>query len=659
MNSQYLEVFLEEAQEHIQNLNKNLLELENQPSQTLIDEIFRSVHTLKGMAGTMGFNLITEISHEMEDLLQSIRSNKISVTPDIIDTLLMGVDFLEGLVGDIVENGQETQRDIQSFLEKIKLADKNVDSSNNNQEKNPKIVEDENFNKYEENLILEASKRNLKLFKIKVILDKDCLLKSARAFLVFKTLEKFGEVIKTIPTVQDIEDEKFDDEFKIYILTSAEKEEISKALIAITEISKIQIDELNIKGIIEKQDKDVPKVESSNIDNPLHSDNKHLKMTGKTLRVDIERLDKLMNLVSELIIIKTRLEDENETGQRKRETIEYLERITSNLHDAVMKVRMVPIENVFNRFPRVVHDLSRELSKKIKLVIEGAETELDRTIIDEIGDPLIHLIRNSADHGIEDPEERIAKGKPAEGIIKLIAYHDGNNVVIETSDDGKGIDVDKILETSIKKGLIDAEKAKNLKESEILSFMFEPGFSTKTKVTDVSGRGVGLDVVKTKIEALGGSVEIKTKKDAGTIFSIRLPLTLAIIQALMVYVGSEKYAIPLNSIKETIMIPCNEIKKVQNSEVTLLRGNVIPILRLEKLLDVETKVTNKDMSNVTVVIVKKGEKDVGLVVDSLIGQQEIVIKSLGNFLKNIKFIAGATILGDGTVALILDVNTLI
>jgi len=367
-----------------------------------------------------------------------------------------------------------------------------------------------------------------------------------------------------------------------------------------------------------------------------------------------------MNLVSELIIIKTRLDDINgdkDYQAKQREAIEYLERITSNLHDAVMKARMVPIENVFNRFPRVVHDLSRELSKEIDILIEGAETELDRTIIDEIGDPLIHLIRNAADHGIESPQERVSKGKPEHGTIRLKAYHDGNNVVIEVSDDGRGIDLNSVLKKAIEKGLIDKEQSKNLKEYEITSFLFEPGFSTKSSVTDVSGRGVGLDVVKTKIESLGGSIEINNKKDMGTTFLIRLPLTLAIIQALMVMVGEEKYAIPLSSIKETVIVSKKEIKKVQKSEVTILRGDVIPVIRLNEILDIEKK--NEDDDELTLVVVKKGEKDVGLAVDELIGQQEIVIKTLGSFLKDIKFIDGATILGDGEVALILDINKLV
>jgi two-component system chemotaxis sensor kinase CheA len=661
MNNQYLDIFLEESKEHIQNLNSNLLELESNPGQDIIDEIFRSAHTLKGMSGTMGFNRISEITHEMESLLQDIKDGTISVSPEVIDTLLESVDFLEKLIGDITENGEERDRDTKVILEKLRRKPGNATPLKESEKENKKPEENHIFNEFEERLMKEAIAKGLLVWEVLIKLDANCLLKSARAFLVFKTLESFGDIIKTRPIVQDIEDEKFDDEFTVYIISTHQKQDLEKALGSISELKSILIKEVE-QSSLEKDpgnSEESPKeTVACALDEQSVRHANHVKKTSKTLRVDIDRLDNLMNLVSELIIIKTRLDgmDEKTEGQKRREAVEYLERITSSLHDAVMKVRMVPIENVFNRFPRVVRDLARELSKNITLIIEGAETELDRTVIDEIGDPLIHLIRNSADHGIEIPEERFRKGKPAQGTIKLKAYHDGNNVVIEISDDGRGINLNNVLKTAIDKGLVDRERAKNLKESEIISFLFEPGFSTKDMVTDISGRGVGLDVVKTKIESLGGGIEINTVPDQGTTFLIRLPLTLAIIQALMVMVGEEKYAIPLSAIKETVIVASKDIKKVQKNEVTLLRGNVIPILRLGEMLDVESNGSSEE--DLTVVIVKKGERDIGLVVDSLIGQQEIVIKSLGNFLKNIKFIAGATILGDGKVALILDVNTM-
>lgn len=661
MGSQYLDVFLEESREHIQSLNNNLLSLEENPTKEVLDEIFRSAHTLKGMAGTMGFDQISEITHEMENLLQDIRSDKLTVTPDLIDLLLECVDILEALIDDVAINSQESDRNIELIIEKLRQRNFNLSkaeiekkSININETKEKNI-----FNEYELHLIKEAIDKNLSIWKITVELDSECLLKSARAFLVFKTIENLGDIIKTDPIVQDIEDEKFDREFIIYLVTSSSKDEILESLNNVSELKSVKIEPVEdsvIKGKKSKQ-KDVGKNKNLKPTKNL----KHVKKPSKTLRVDIDRLDNLMNLVSELIIIKTRLEDLDEKGdiQKRRETIEYLERITSNLHNAVMKVRMVPIENVFNRFPRVVRDLSRELSKKICLDIEGAETELDRTIIDEIGDPLIHLIRNSADHGIESPEERRKKGKPEEGTIKLKAYHDGNNVIIEVSDDGRGIDTERVLRKALDAGLVSEEKAAKLTETQILSFLFEAGFSTKKEITDVSGRGVGLDVVKTKIESLGGTIDVKMKKGEGTTFSISLPLTLAIIQALMVVVGNEKYAIPLSAIKETVIVSTDEIKKVQKREVTLLRGNVVPIIRLRKILDVRDGINENDEKELILVIVRRGEKDVALAVDGLLGQQEIVIKSLGNYLKDINFIAGATILGNGEVALILDADALV
>lgn len=664
MNNQYLDVFLEEAKEHIENLNKYLLELENNPSQEIVDEIFRSAHTLKGMSGTMGFTQLLELTHEMENLLQEIRSQEISVNEHIIDTLLKSVDILEELIHDVEEHGQEQERDIHMVLQMLKgkkaigLDEAKVTPNEN--EENYVF----SFNEYEERIIRKALEQGLYIWRVKVTLVDECLLKSARAFLVFKNLEAFGDIIKTEPSVQDIEDEKFDNEFTLYLITSKNKNDISQALSSVSELKSVDVTSVEHNSIA------VRKIESDKEQNSLETvktlasrqktskGTNGVRRTSKTLRVDIERLDNLMNLVSELIIIKTRLEDIKDNNyQAQRETIEYLERITSNLHDAVMKARMVPIENVFNRFPRVVHDLSRELSKKINLIIEGAETELDRTVIDEIGDPLIHLIRNAADHGIEYPQERVKKGKPEHGTINLKAYQDGNNVIIEVSDDGRGIDLSSVLTRALDVGLTSAEQAKNLKDYEIISYLFEPGFSTSSEVTDVSGRGVGLDVVKTKIESLGGSIETSFIKDKGTTFQIRLPLTLAIIQALMVLVGNEKYAIPLSSIRETVIVTKDQIKTVQKREVIFLRGNVIPIIRLNQAL--ETEKFDENQKELTLVIVKKGEKNVGLAVDDLIGQQEIVIKSLGKFLNDIEFIAGATILGNGEVALILDINKLV
>lgn len=682
---QYIEVFVEEAQEHLNNLNQYLLKLEVSPENPeYIDEIFRSSHTLKGMAGTMGYEKISEITHEMENVLQGIRNGEIKINSKTVDVLFECFDILENLVGSILQNGAEGNIDTSKVINRLKSVfeinesdekDYNKDHNKGHDVDENKKTSRLNFNEFEENLIKAAYEKKLNIFEIQISLNDDCLLKSARAFVIFKNLERIGEIIKTIPPVEDIEDEKFQKEFTLYLITSSAKEQIEKMLGSISEIQKIwvtPVDYTKKETIPVKEKNDLEGGEYNTViveseQDPSKSISQKLK-TGKTVRVDIEKLDNLMNLVSELIIIKTRLEgigENREIGiQELHEAVEYLERITTNLHDAVMKVRMVPIEQVFNRFPRMVRDLSKELNKEINLHIEGEETELDRTVIDEIGDPLIHLVRNAIDHGIETPEERKRQGKQANGNIILKAYHDGNNVVIEIDDDGKGIDLEKVLAKAIEKRFITVKESKELSEQDILQFLFKPGFSTSERITDISGRGVGLDVVKTKIESLGGTIDIETIQGKGSKFIVRLPLTLAIIQALLVGVGTEKYAVPLNSIKETVTINSKNINRIKNQEITLFRGEVLPIIRLNELLDISGNIFENSASNdfynedLTVVIVKKGEKLLGLAVDELIGQQEIVIKSLGKFLNNIKLIAGATILGDGQVALILDVNTL-
>lgn len=682
---QYIEVFVEEAQEHLNNLNQYLLKLEVSPENPeYIDEIFRSSHTLKGMAGTMGYEKISEITHEMENVLQGIRNGEIKINSKTVDVLFECFDILENLVGSILQNGVEGNIDTSKVINRLKSVfeinesdekDYNKDHNKGHDVDENKKTSRLNFNEFEENLIKAAYEKKLNIFEIQISLNDDCLLKSARAFVIFKNLERIGEIIKTIPPVEDIEDEKFQKEFTLYLITSSAKEQIEKMLGSISEIQKIwvtPVDYTKKETIPVKEKNDLEGGEYNTViveseQDPSKSISQKLK-TGKTVRVDIEKLDNLMNLVSELIIIKTRLEgigENREIGiQELHEAVEYLERITTNLHDAVMKVRMVPIEQVFNRFPRMVRDLSKELNKEINLHIEGEETELDRTVIDEIGDPLIHLVRNAIDHGIETPEERKRQGKQANGNIILKAYHDGNNVVIEIDDDGKGIDLEKVLAKAIEKRFITVKESKELSEQDILQFLFKPGFSTSERITDISGRGVGLDVVKTKIESLGGTIDIETIQGKGSKFIVRLPLTLAIIQALLVGVGTEKYAVPLNSIKETVTINSKNINRIKNQEITLFRGEVLPIIRLNELLDISGNIFENSASNdfynedLTVVIVKKGEKLLGLAVDELIGQQEIVIKSLGKFLNNIKLIAGATILGDGQVALILDVNTL-
>lgn len=691
--SQYLEIFIEESKEHLQGLNQSLLQLEKNPQDVpILNEIFRVAHTLKGMAGTMGFNKMAKLTHDMENVLHALRNNEIKVNTNLVDLLFRCLDALENYVNEVVTKGTEGNEEYSDIIKGLDailnkndakdaaVPDAAANTSNIANAANTANTQDEKteiehitskfkMNQYEHNLINKAADMSLNVFKIIVVLNKGCVLKSARAFIIFQTLERHGEIIKSEPRVEDIEDEKFDFEFTVVVISKRDAESFHKELMAISEVDDVIISTLHSNEVetvdVIKSDAQEVKTEVLHEENNTEAE-EHQKTqvsksnikTGKTVRVDIDRLDVLMNLVSELIIIKTRLEglEEIERNQNYNEVIEYFERVTTSLHDAVMKVRMVPIETVFNRFPRMLRDISRNLNKEIILNMSGEDTELDRTVIDEIGDPLIHLLRNSADHGIESLDKRREVGKPDAGQINLRAYQDGNNVVIEVEDDGSGIDLEKVKKKAIDRGFVNKDAAKNLSQKDIIDFLFKPSFSTSETITDLSGRGVGLDVVKTKIEALGGMVEVDTEAGRGSKFIIRLPLTLAIIQALLVQINTEKYALPLNTIREIIKIKPEDIKQVQKQEIILLRNTIVPIIRIGERLDVPP--SDKESKLLTVVVVKKGEKLSGFLVDNLIGQHEIVIKSLGKLLSGIKTIAGATILGDGNVALILDVNSL-
>jgi two-component system chemotaxis sensor kinase CheA len=684
--SQYLEIFIEETREHLQSLNQCLLKMEKSPEDSsMLNEIFRVAHTLKGMSGTMGFTRMSRLTHDMEDVLHALRSNEIKTSPKLIDTLFKCLDALDSYTTMVVETGSEGTEEnlpiIQTLASIIKgepheapaAAPAEAPAAAAGSAGGGETVGTLALNQYDIGVINKAADLGNNTYQITIRLNKGCVLKSARAFIIFKTLERHSEIIKSEPKVEDIEDEKFDFEFTVVVVSKEDAAVFDKDLNSIAEVDEVQIKVLETKREVAVQpagetaaagtaaaavqEEADAGAEAEAGQAKADSAMKKAK-TGKTVRVDIDRLDVLLNLVSELIIQKTRLEglEGIERTQDYVETVEYLERITTNLHDAVMKVRMVPVETVFNRFPRMIRDISKDLGKEVMLTMSGEETELDRTVIDEIGDPLIHLLRNSVDHGVESIEKRKSLGKPETGNIALRAYQDGNNVVIEVEDDGQGINIDKVKKKAIEKGLINKDMAANLTKKDIIDFLFKPSFSTADKVTDLSGRGVGLDVVKTKIEALGGIVEVETELGKGSKFFIRLPLTLAIIQALLVMVGNEKYAIQLSSIQKITNITPNDIKLVQKQEVVLYRNTVVPIVRLDRVLEVPKE--DEEQKTLTLVIVKRGDRLTGLVVDKIIGQQEIVQKSLGKFLSGIKLITSATILGDGNVALILDVNSL-
>lgn len=694
--SQYLEIFIDESNEHLQTLSDELMVLEKEPeNKDTINEIFRAAHSLKGMAGTMGYKRMQNLTHNMENVFSEIRNDKMKVNSKLVDVLFQCLDALESYVDNIRNTQDEGTDDNEPIIKELNdfLANEGQENAQPKEEKpqeeakpeggTDETITDVSLADFEKNAVNEALKKGMHVCNIHVYVDPNCILKAARAFLVFKNLEGHGDVIKSMPSVQDIEDEKFDFDFSIVFVTEEEASKILDIIKNVSEIKdavlteikeplKIEDDNAPAEASKEEHKNEAPAQDSAE-KKPAPSAAKKpaqaasakpgVKPVGRSVRVDIEKLDVLMNLVSELIIAKNGLvasasdEEGNAANQGFHEQIEYLERVTTNLHESVMKVRMMPIESVVSKFPRMIRDLSKKLNKKMELYMTGEETELDRTVIDEIGDPLMHLLRNSADHGLESAEVRAERGKPEVGSIFLNAYQDGNNVVIEVGDDGNGIDVEKVKAKAIEKGNITEEQAEMMTEKEIIDLLFRPSFSTSDKITDVSGRGVGLDVVKSKIEALGGAVEVKTTYGVGSTFIIHLPLTLAIIQALMVKLGDEKYAISLDSIQTIEDIPVSEIKYVHAKEVINLRGNVIPLVRLRELLDVPGE--PEESENITVVIVSKGDKQAGLVVDSLIGQLEIVIKSLGKYININKMISGATILGDGSVALIIDANTLV
>ena len=695
--SQYLEIFIDESEEHLQTLSDCIMVLEKEPdNKDTINEVFRAAHSLKGMAGTMGFKRMQHLTHDMENVFQEVRSDHIKVTSGMIDLLFKCLDALEGYVDNIKSTSDEGTEDNEVIIKELNdfiAKTEGVEETGNTEtseakEAAPESTQEEKAGQEkieltndEKKAIREAESNGQHIYVMTVHIQKDCLLKAARAFLVFKAVEDFGQILVYRPSSQDIEDEKFEFEFSFFLASEESEDKIVAVAKAVSEIEKVDAEEIHLDEYVKEaeaqeaqqakeataEQKEAPAEAPKAAEKKAPAANAKKQtnakpVTGRTVRVDIEKLDALMNQVSELIIAKNSLVSisSNESGEYQNqsfhEQIEYLERITTNLHESVMKVRMVPIESVVNKFPRMIRDLSRKLGKKMELYMTGEDTELDRTVVDQIGDPLQHLLRNSADHGLEDNATRVERGKPEVGSIFLKAFQEGNNVIIEVGDDGNGIDVAAVRDKAVERGVITAEQAENMSQKEIINILFLPSFSMAKKITDISGRGVGLDVVKSNIEALGGDVEVRTQLGEGTTFIVRLPLTLAIIQALMVEIRDEKYAIALGSISNIESIPVNEIKYVQAQEVIHLRGAVIPLIRLDQVLDMEEK--QEEPENLTVVIVKKGDSLAGLVVDNLIGQQEIVIKSLGKYINNNKIISGATILGDGEVALILDVNTL-
>lgn len=678
--SQYLDLFLEESLENVQILNQSLLSLESAPDNLeAVDEIFRAAHTIKGMSATMGFENMAQLTHKMESLLDKLREKQLALNDEIITALFKAVDTLESMV-ETVRGGGEPNLDVSELSAELIALEKGEKSSptvKGPENTEPVAAGDEvaattneiellSLNEYEKDLLRAVEEKGQKAYQINVKIDESCVMKGVRAYMVFRNLEPIGEVAKSFPSVQELEDENFENEFTLILITALTNDQIRANIESISEVRVGYIEEIRLEGCeiakSEAEGSEPKKNEAKQPVTPKANGNqangdKKLQKIHQTVRVDISRLDNLMSLVGELVINKTRLEQIYSSNNLSdlNETIEQIDRISTDLQNVVQNVRMVSVEQVFNRFPRMVRDLAKDLNKEVDLILEGKETELDRTVIDEIGDPLLHLIRNALDHGLELPEERRAAGKPETGTLRLSAKHEGNRVMIFVEDDGKGLNVDAIRRKALQNGVITSYQAENMEDMEICNLIFEPGFSTAKEVTGISGRGVGLDVVRSKIQALNGQVSLETKAGQGTRFIIKLPLTLAIIQALLVKVQEEIYAIPLGTIDETTSLEIEQIKDIQGQQVMMLREKVLPLAFLKEILDVPGDKVKNEMY---VVVVRRGEQQVGLIADELVGQQDIVINSLGKLLTGIRGLAGASILGDGRISLILDIGTL-
>lgn len=699
--SQYLDAFLDESGDNLEHLNELLLAAEqNQSDMDTINEIFRVAHTFKGMSATMGFQNMATLTHAMEDVMGLVRSGTLAMSHEDVDMLFKCLDTLTNMVDTIRGGGSDGDIDSAEMITQLHnrrdhpeggpaaaAAPASAASSDAAQTEAPvaSSVVDSKFTEQERELIQTARGAGMGVFEFHVTLQETCMLRAARAYMVVTLVGDNGELIKAEPSVEDLEKEAFERDFTLTVSTRESLDEMTAQIKKVGEVGEVEAreitdDDIKVSGAASAQaavsapepaaaPAPAPAAESAPSQGAAQAataakkpaDNKQAKSAGsKTVRVDIGRLDKLMNLVGELVIGRARIERLVQESRLKafEEPLSQLGRISGDIQELVTKLRMVPVSMVFDRLPRLVRDISRQLSKDIQLQVEGADTELDRTVIDEIGDPMVHVIRNSLDHGIETPEAREAKGKPRQGTILVAAYQEGNNVMIEVRDDGAGVNPEKVKNKAIERGMITPEQAASMSENELVQLVMLPGFSTADKVTDLSGRGVGTDAVKSKVESLGGEFMMFSKWGEGTRVVIRLPLTLAIVLALLIRVGDESYAISLENVNETLLVHKKDIKYVHGSPVTTVRGEILPLYDLSQIIGTPGERPDNEENPVVVVRVGRDRQRIGFLVDAFIGQQEIVIKPLGKLLLKVKGITGATILGDGNVALILDASSL-
>lgn len=638
MDKNYRDLFFGESQEYLREINKALVNLETNPKDyEAINVIFRLMHTLKSMAASMEYKELALFAHRLEDAFDGFRSGKIKLSPEVMDVIFENIDALTALIDDFRE-----ERPISiEFSACLNRLEQICPKENVEKEIMPQKKEEV---KIDSRYLEELKKQKKDIFRVEVHLTKDSPMKGARAFLILNRAMNIGEIVKVSPPEEALREEEFEASFEFLLATPETQEFIQSELSKILEIEKVQISPLDIISLeeLKKKEKATPV---------------YLKKI-QSMRIPAERLDKIMNVTGELVIAKTRL---LETLQNKdyislQETSSLIERLVASLQEEVLKTRLLPISYILDNFPRIVRDLARKENKEIDLEITGSDIALDRLILDETGDLLIQLVRNAIDHGIELPQARLEAGKSARGKISIKVSRDKGNIVIEISDDGKGIDYNKVMKLAQEKGLLGPEGLSPIDQNRILDILATPGFSTKEKTTAVSGRGVGLDVVKNKLDALGGRLELESQPKKETKFILTLPLTLAIIKAMLVLISKQIYAIPLMNIRETVKIKNKDVKLVNDIELIQLRKKVIPLLRLDKELSIES--SRKENDEIPVVIVEGRLKSMGLAVDKVLREQDIVVKPLGMLLKKVRGIAGATILGDGKVAFILDVVNL-
>ena len=683
ISAEELKVFMEEAEEHIQLLDKDIIKLENEGNnQALLQEIFRAAHTLKGSSAMLGHERMAEVTHAMESLLDKLRNNKITVNAKIIDALLFGLDALKVLKSEVLSR-QESDIDILSIVAQLNQAAEGGAAEgagpakkehHNGDKKQTKLI---TLNKNAEKKIADAVKKGSNAYIVKALIDRRSEWLAVRSLQIYNDLTTIGDLIASNPCLQEIEQEKVSPEFTAVVCCVRRHDEIVTGLSLISDIEKVIVapygstegTKLLAVGSLDEIQPAVPAETAKASISP------EIKLAGpdikaevmQSIRVDVTVLDSIMNMVEELVIDRSRISQvgkmlemeypDHELVHDLGDTSNHIIKVINELYQDIMKVRMVPISLVFSKFPRLVRDLAQKQQKNLDFVIKGESTELDRTIIEKIQDPLIHLLRNAIDHGIEIPDERNSKGKPPKAMLRLSAFQEEGHIVIKLEDDGRGIDPNKVKESAVRKGFISADAAGKMTDAEAIDLIFSSGMSTAEKATEVSGRGVGLDIVRNNVDRLNGTMTLDTHLDKGTTFTIKLPLTVAVFQGLVVTTAGSTFIVPLVSVIETIKINRADIRTIQTREVMLLRDSIVPLMRVNRVLDMVDVVSEKD--DKYVLVVKAGEKVAGIVVDELKEQMEFVIKPLGKYLGELKGIAGATILGNGEVALIFDIPTLI